>query len=338
MIPLKTKEYIAGKTRLSSIPKSMNLEVTNICNLNCSICVRKNVREQGFLDTGFLEKIIKENAEEFKGQSIWLHYGGEPLLHPQLSEIIKILKSSGVRTRLSTNATLLTKEKSFELMKAGLDYIVFSVDGNTKETYEKIRRGGIFEEVENNILNFLKIKKDENFKTETQIQIVRIKINEQEVKPFVRKWKKTDINYINVKSFSTRAGKVAEIDKFGDSSEFEKKIFNRPPCFFLWETLIILWNGDVLACCQDLCGELKLGNLKENNLMEIWNNSKLIDLRKRQLNNDFSMEPCNRCPDWKGYPRNYFHYFIDVLSRRFLKEFLKTEKKDEGIHIIFNRK
>ncbi|PIV42427.1 MAG: hypothetical protein COS26_02100, partial [Candidatus Nealsonbacteria bacterium CG02_land_8_20_14_3_00_40_11] len=64
----------------------------------------------------------------------------------------------------------------------GLDYIVFSVDGNTKETYEKIRRGGIFEEVENNILNFLKIKKDENFKTETQIQIVRIKINEREIK------------------------------------------------------------------------------------------------------------------------------------------------------------
>ena len=82
MIPLKTKEYIAGKTRLSSIPKIMNLEVTNVCNFNCSICVEKNVREQGFLDVGFLEKIVKENAKELKGQSIWLHYGGEPLLHP----------------------------------------------------------------------------------------------------------------------------------------------------------------------------------------------------------------------------------------------------------------
>jgi len=338
MIPLKAREYISGKIRLSSIPKIMNLEVTNFCNLNCSICVKKNIREQGFLDIHLLEKIIKDNEKEFKGQSIWLHYGGEPLLHPQLSEIIKILKSSGVRTRLSTNATLLTKEKSFELMRAGLDYIVFSVDGNTKETYEKIRRGGVFEEVEANILNFLKIKKDKNFRTETQIQIVKTKTNEQEVKPFIEKWKKTDINYINVKSFSTRAGRVSEINKFGDFAKLEKKIFNRPPCFFPWETLIILWNGDVLACCQDLCGELKLGNLKENNLMEIWNNSKLTDLRKRQLNNDFSMKPCNRCPDWKGYPRNYFHYFLDVLSRWFLKEVFKIEKKDEGIHIIFNRK
>jgi len=338
MIPLKVKEYIKGKAVLSSVPKILNLEVTNFCNLNCPICVAKNTREQGFLDINFLKKIIKENKAVLKNQFIWLHFNGEPLLHPQLSEIIKIFKEVGVKTRLSTNATLLTKEKSLELMKAGLDYIVFSVDGNTRETYEKIRKGAKFEKVENNILNFLRIKKEEGFKTDTQIQIIRMKENENEIESFIKKWKKTDINYINVKSFCTRAWRVGEIDKFGDVVKLKNKIIQRPPCFYLWETLIILWDGEVIACCQDLKGELKIGDLRKDTLEQIWNGPKLMNLRNQQVNGDFSMIPCNWCPDWKGFSRNYFTYFLQAFTKLFFKKLLKHELKDEGINIIFNQK
>ncbi|PIR02494.1 MAG: hypothetical protein COY73_00140 [Candidatus Nealsonbacteria bacterium CG_4_10_14_0_8_um_filter_37_14] len=338
MIPLKVKEYIEGKTVLSSIPKILNLEVTNFCNLDCPMCVAKDTREQGFLDINFLKKILEENGAVFKNQFIWLHFNGESLLHPQLSKIIKILKEAGVKTRFSTNATLLTEEKSFELMKTGLDYIVFSVDGNTKRTYEKIRRGAKFEEVKNNILNFLRIKKENQFKTDTQIQIIRMKENEDEIEPFIKKWKKTDVNYINVKSFCTRAWQTKRISKFVDIPKLKKKITNRPPCFYHWETLIILWNGEVIACCQDLKGELKVGDLRKNNLMQIWNSPKLIEIRKRQINGDFSMIPCNRCPDWKGFPRNYPAYFAQSFIKLFFKKMLNRELKDEGIKIISNRK
>lgn len=105
MIPLKIKEYIKGRIVLSSLPKILNLEVTNFCNLNCPMCVAKNTREQGFLQLDLLRKIIKENQETFKNQFIWLHFNGEPLLHPKISEIIKLLKQNKIRTRLSTNAT-----------------------------------------------------------------------------------------------------------------------------------------------------------------------------------------------------------------------------------------
>ena len=56
MVPLKVKEYIKGKTVLSSVPKILNLEVTNFCNLDCPMCVAKDTREQGFLDINFLKK------------------------------------------------------------------------------------------------------------------------------------------------------------------------------------------------------------------------------------------------------------------------------------------
>lgn len=337
MIPLRVKEYIQGKTVLKSTPKILNIETTNFCNLNCPICVAKNTREQGFLDLDLLKKFIKENRKVLKNQFIWLHFNGEPLLHPYLPEIIKILKQNRIKTRLSTNSTLLTEDMSFKLMESGLDYIVFSVDSNTKEIYEKIRKGANFEETENNILNFLRIKKEKRFQTKTQIQIIKMKENKKEIQSFIQKWKKTDINYINIKSFCSRAWRVEEINKFIEISKLQKKIKDRPPCFYLWETLIILWNGDVIPCCQNLTGELRVGNLNNETLLQIWNNSELVNLRKQQLGNNFSMVPCNQCPDWKGFPRNYLYYFSNSLYKWFLKKFLKQEKKDEGINIIFNR-
>ncbi len=339
---LKVKEYIKGKESLSSVPKILNLEVTNFCNLDCPICVVKNTRKQGFLDLNLLKKIIEENGQILRNQYIWLHFNGEPLLHPQLSEIISRLKGAGAKTRLSTNITLLDKEKAFELMSAGLDYIVFSVDGNTKETYEKIRKGANFMEVENNIHNFLKIKRDGGFKTKTQIQIIKMVENKKEIDSFIKKWKKTDIDYINVKSFSTRAWRAKEINKHVNASGLSKlknKILSRPPCFYLWETLIILWNGEVVVCCQDLRGELKVGDVKRESLMEIWNNPKLLELRRKQLINDFSMIPCSQCPDWKSFPRSYpAYYFQTIVRELFFKKILKRDLKDEGINIISNQK
>lgn len=338
MIPIKIKEYIQGKIILSSTPKILNIEVTNFCNLNCPICVAKNTRKQGFLDLNLLEKIIKENKTILKNQFIWLHFNGEPLLHNDFPKIIQILKENGINTRLSTNATLLTEEISSKLMEAGLDYIVFSVDGYTKDTYEKIRKGANFEQVERNILNFLKIKRKKRFKTKIQIQIIKTKENAKEIKPFIQKWKKTDVNYINVKSFCSRAWRAREINRFAEVLGLKKRIENRFPCFYLWETLIILWDGKVIPCCQDLSGELEVGDVKNENLLQIWNNSRMVDLRKRQLKGDFSMIPCNRCPDWKGFPRNYFYYFSNSFFKFVLKKIFNRERKDEGINIIFNRK
>lgn len=338
MIPLKVKEYISGETILKSTPKVLNIELTNFCNLHCPVCVAKNTREQGFLSLDLLKEVLAKNKKTFEGQFIWLHFNGEPLLHPFVSEIIQILKRHGVKTRLSTNGTLLDEENALKLMQAGLDYIVFSVDGVKKETYEKMRKGANFEQVERNILNFLKIKKERGFGTKTQIQIIRTKLTEDEIKPFIQKWKKMDINYINVKSFCSRGGRIAKTKEFVKVSRLENRIKNRQPCFYLWETLIILWNGDVITCCQDLLGELKVGNIKESSLLEIWNNPILVNLRKEQSTGKFLTNPCRQCPDWKGFPRNYFYYLSDSLWRAALKRVLRHEKKDEGINIIFNHK
>ena len=332
----RAKNYIQRRKTLNYPPKILNIEPTNLCNLNCPICVEKKERKQGFLEKELLKKFIQENKKILKGQFIWFHFGGESLLHPELPEMIKILKESDIKVRMSTNAVLLNNEISRKLMESGLDYIVFSVDGVKKETYEKIRKGASFEKVEKNILDFLKIKKDFGLRTKTQIQIVEIEDNKKEIAPFIKKWKKTDINYINVKSFCSRASRVKDKNLFRSLNKTKRKIEKHYPCFYLWETLIILWNGDVLPCCQNLTGELIVGNIKKNSLNEIWNSFAMKELRERHLVNNPPF-PCNQCPDWKGFPPNYLSFYIGVLYKLFFKKVLKKDLKDEGITIIQNK-
>lgn len=338
-ISQKSKEYIKKKYYLSSVPRILNIEVTNKCNLQCAICPKKNSKEKlGFIDINFLEKIIKENKEILSGQAVWLHFSGEPLLHPDLPKIIKLLKENKIRTMLSTNAVLLSEEKSLDLLNAGLDYIVFSLDGYNKKTYEEVRIGANFDEVKKNILNFLRIKKNNGFNTLTQVQFVKLKTNIGEVKEFIKEWKKTDVNHINVKSFHTRAGKVDNIEKFNLNPDVYTRIIKRSPCFHLWETLIILWDGRVISCCQDLRGELVVGDLKKQTLLDIWNSRELQEIRKRQIEGDFSMNPCFSCGDWKKHSFSYFGSSCNFCFKKIKEIIFNRIIKDEGINVIINRK
>ncbi|MDD3301238.1 MAG: SPASM domain-containing protein [Patescibacteria group bacterium] len=338
-ITKKSKEYIKRKIQLSSKPRILNIEVTNKCNLQCTICPKKDGNtELGFIDMDFFKKIINENKNVLSGQAVWLHFSGEPLLHPDLSKIIKLLNENNIRTMLSTNAVLLNKKKSLDLLDAGLDYIVFSVDGYSKEIYENIRIGAKFDEVKKNILNFLKIKEEGGFKTLTQVQFVELKTNTKEVKDFINEWKKTDVNHINVKSFCTRAGRVENIKNFHLSPDIHKQNIKRRPCFYLWETLIVLWNGKVITCCQDLKSELIVGDLKKQTLLEIWNSPKLQEIRRRQTKGDFSMEPCAGCGDWKKHSVFYFGTIYNSFFKKIKEKMFNKIIKDEGINIIINHK
>ena len=87
--------------------------------------------------------------------------------------MLAIAKEMGVPSGISTNATILTEESSRRLIQAGLDYIIFAFDGATKATYEKYRKGAEFEKVRENILGFLKVKKELKSKIFCIVQMVR---------------------------------------------------------------------------------------------------------------------------------------------------------------------
>ncbi len=107
-----------------SYPHStLQIEPTRRCNLNCEICMRQYLDEtSALLSLEGFKKVL--NSWNFR--HVALHGWGEPLLNPQLFEMVKYAESKGVSTELTTNATLL-RTKMEEIFASGLDSIVFGI-------------------------------------------------------------------------------------------------------------------------------------------------------------------------------------------------------------------
>jgi sulfatase maturation enzyme AslB (radical SAM superfamily) len=92
-------------------------------------------REKGYMSLATFKRIIDLNPEL---ERIYLTNWGDPLIHPEMAEMIRYTHSKDKHTAITTNGTALDRELSRELIKSGLDLIKISVDGD-KETYQKIR-------------------------------------------------------------------------------------------------------------------------------------------------------------------------------------------------------
>ena len=98
-------------------------------------------------------------SKNFGVQNIMIT-GGEPLLHPRLSEMLFISKSCGLTVKLASNATFLGND-FFETSFYMIDEIVISFDATTARVYEQIRGVDLFKVLQNNVSLLLNKKKPE---------------------------------------------------------------------------------------------------------------------------------------------------------------------------------
>jgi radical SAM protein with 4Fe4S-binding SPASM domain len=300
------KEYYNRNIVVNSKPIIENIELISNCNLKCRMCISKPMREKRLLSFEDVKKIIDENIKYFENEYVWLHHYGEPLMHPDIIKIVSYLSSKNVNTRFSTNCMLLTKEMSEKLINAGLKEIVFAIDTMNEKKFNHMRVGADFKTVVNNINNFLNIKKEMNSKTPiTQVQCINIDMIDDEVTEFVNYWKNTSVNWINVKNPSTRANEICDKDVkkiIQDKVVPQGICINTKPCFWLWSTLVIMSDGNVVLCCTDIVGKNIIGNIFENTLEEMWNSKKMQRFRKYQIEGKFDLTPmCKTCPEIRIY-------------------------------------
>lgn len=275
------------KRIVGEFPLHLDVESTNACDLRCVMCTRNFMTERiGCIDWPLFKKVINEGAE-YKLPSIKLNFRGEPLLHPKLPKMVKYAKDKGIlEVQFNTNGLSLTEKKSEELIKAGLDRIIFSVDGATKKTYEKIRTGSNFETVVNNIKTLIEIRNNMGLKRPcVRVQMVKMKENEHEVEQFIKMW--IDVaNYVAVTTkrepFIKGAKRTMPLEHF--------------PCPQIWQRIVVWWDGEVFMCCGDWHGEYILGNAKNTSLYELWHSEKYNRARKLHAREKFNEIPvCARC-------------------------------------------
>ena len=168
---------------------------------------------------------------------------------------------------------------SEKLIRVGLSTICFSIDG-LGETYEKLR-GADYETTERNVLQFLELKQGMRPDLRVEINYVVSEITEPDVQEFRRVWGPR-VDYITFQPMLTY-----------------ETIPRTRPCRELWKgTLVVLWDGTVVACCVDYDGRLVVGNATRQNVTKLLNGHEMVRLRRDHASGRFR-SICCMCSEYE---------------------------------------
>ena len=270
---------------------AIDIGITNLCNANCIMCPHYKIKKFGTMKMKLYRKII-DDVVSCGIRGVNLSFFGEAMLDKTLVEKIKYAKSKNLNVGFFTNAALMFKDKSREIIKAGIDNITVSMDSNNKKMYEKIRVNCSYDDVRKNILDFLKIRR--KLKSNVKINMVAVLMDENynDLKEYYKFWgnKVDGINLINMENRSDSFDKASK-----KSLSYQKGIV-REPCMLLWDHMVVDWDGEVVLCCNDYAHEVVIGNLNKESIKDVWFGCKLKKIREIHLKGEFFRLPfCDRC-------------------------------------------
>lgn len=147
-----------------ALPRSLYIEATNRCDSKCQTCVRTFTTNEPVNDTTLAN--VKAIVDQFPViERVVLHGIGEPLLNPEIFEIIAFLKTRGAYVLFNSDAISLTKPRAQQLIDSGLDEYRVSIDSATAETFLKIRGVNQFNRVVGNVTELRSLQEQQGLST-----------------------------------------------------------------------------------------------------------------------------------------------------------------------------
>jgi len=293
------------KEGAEEFPLMIVVDVSYACNAKCPHCpytqsasIRKSYGDTPFMSPEVFKKIARECGEF--GSLLRITGGGEPLLHPQIIELIEYAKSVNARVGLITNGSLLTPDKVDRMLDIGIDAIDISADAADRETYAKIRVGLNFNEMVRNVRYLVERRNDMSGNTKIIASIIDQKALFNKLETTVTFWENI-VDNVQVRKYLTWDDKYAS--ESGDTTPF---IVDRVPCPYPFERIEIDSRGKVLLCSHDVAGETNFGNVMDKSISSIWTGEKLNLYRKLLLEGRYSeIGVCSKCSAWKYISWNY---------------------------------
>jgi organic radical activating enzyme len=158
-----------------------NIEVLGMgqCNLRCPSCPTGNFREvnnpMGAMKPELLEQVMAKAISECVVTGVGLFNWAEPLLHPQIGELVRIVQEPGIPCSLSSN---LNDIRNLEVaLEANPAELRVSVSGFTQEVYGLTHRGGCIETVKENMNELARLLKKTKATTKVDVHYHRYKGN-----------------------------------------------------------------------------------------------------------------------------------------------------------------
>lgn len=319
-IPLKT-------------PFTLNVFPTNACNFRCNYCAQSLGAEYlkdkynfsyETMPLDMFEKAVdqlKGFLDKFKLVSFMGH--GEPLLHKNLPEMIAMVNNAKIakRTEIITNGSMLTHELSEKLVRAGISTIRISLQGINSDKYKKISNVDIdFEKFMYELKYFSQIKGE----SKLFVKVVDTSLDDGDEEKFYELFADVADRMYVEKIKPVYAGVEYEedvqkvsVDRYGN--EHTQRLVC-PLTFYM----LSLWpNGDVVPC-DAIYKPIVLGNVNNDNVVDLWNSDMLKKFQKMQLSKKrFLNSHCKVCcaPDDVSHPLDS----LDAQSINIIKRSFKGE-------------
>ncbi len=246
-----------------------------------------------------LFEIIIRQIKEFpaKIKCIGLAGVGEPLLNKRLPDMIQLTKESDVADKVvvTTNGSLLRQKFSDLLINAGLDEIIISIEAlNDKKYYDITMAKVSFKELIDNIDYFYKNKD----KCKVFVKIMNIAFDEQDDE---RRFHSifdgiADMAYVEriIPQFTPVNYDALGLDY--ERSLYGSKLLPIEVCSMIFYAMQITTSGSVSPCCVDYNESVTFGNVRTDNLYDIWNSKQFNKFRKIHLTKKRnSIELCKNC-------------------------------------------
>ena len=350
IIPLKSyeEEFNEKSLKHTSNPIYMTLGITSNCNYHCKHCGNDSNTKK---DTDLKKDEVYDLIDQMVSMNLLkLNFtGGEPLTDVNLIDYIRYAKGKIPRITMTTNGSLVTKEKAKELKRAGLNMAKISLDG-LSDFHDEFRNfNGAYEKAINAIKNF-----QENG-IEVRVQSTLTKNNKKDLIKLMRVLSDLHISHQTIvpvcptgradrsmmldkeeyKEFIKEMyKKVISLNKAGSTTHFQirpifgaKELFNdeiqtsfetlsiKYSCEALKNTMEIKPNGEVVPCSFL---DIPIGNVKTQSLSEIWNTLKANEMRDlfEKNNKNYKCSKCTKngmCNG--GCIANKYYYYNDFNEK-----------------------
>ena len=275
------------------------IEISNICNLQCTFCPEVE-RDKKILSPDNFRIILKKTLPYT--EQICLHLMGEPLAHPDFTQILKICEEEGATLHLTTNGTMLSKF-GFDLFfkSKALRQINFSIHSYKDNFPDQDIRPYLYD-----ILMFSKMAMEQkpelyiNFRLWNLQETNHMRNENQDIIDYVCEFFQIPINEaIDVSSKKSKniTGRIY----FHFDSRFQWPSFADPVrgekgfCHALSQQIGIHADGTVVPCCLDKEAGIPLGNVLLQNFEEILQSERLLKIKDGFKNQILTEELCKKC-------------------------------------------
>ena len=304
------KPYIpVHKPTVDGIPSVYYIETVLACNLACPECVigrdavtriKKILKLDQF-------KVISEKIKSY-ANLVYLHKWGEPMMNKNIFTMISTVNEYA-HAHISTNGTLLDKNKCDELIKSGVGTVIVSIDGLSQNVYEQYRIGGKVEKVLENIRYLNEANQRYGNHVALLPQFIVFDHNYHEVEAFKKFCEDNNLRAIFKKPYI----------RFGDMKESADKKYQRvkyetpsvhydaiASCPHLDAIMTITADGRLLVCPQDYNNDLFIGNIldEDTTIKNLWEREEYKKFRELAIQKKCPPDICiKRCMIYNpGYP------------------------------------